>query len=50
MENEFTAAMSERTEDELKIILTTEKNQYKPEAIQAAEIELNKENRFIRFD
>ena len=42
MENEYTAVMSERTEEELKVILTTERDQYKPEALNAAELELKK--------
>ncbi|MFC5195237.1 hypothetical protein ACFPH8_07830 [Bizionia hallyeonensis] len=42
MENEFEQAMSERTDEELIKIVTLEKNRYKPIALEAAEIEIEK--------
>ncbi|WP_417194994.1 RDD family protein [Bizionia sp.] len=42
MENEFEQAMYERTDEELIKIVTLEKNRYKPIALEAAEIEIEK--------
>ena len=39
-ENTFTDTMKQRTNDELVNILTTERNNYEPEALFAAELEL----------
>ncbi|AYN67483.1 RDD family protein [Euzebyella marina] len=44
MENEFTEVMSERTDDELIIIVTVERVNYNPIAIKAADVEVEKRN------
>ena len=44
MENEFTKAMSQRTDDELIKIITADRENYKIEAINAAETEIEKRN------
>ena len=40
MEKEIRKVMSERTDEELEIILTTDRKSYNPEAIQATEEEI----------
>ena len=47
MEKEIRKVMSERTDEELEIILTTDRKSYNPEAIQAAEEEIKKRNIII---
>ena len=42
MEDDYNAVMSKRTDEELEVILTIERTQYKPEAIEAAENEIKK--------
>ncbi len=42
MENEFKEVMSQRTDEELIEIVTIEKENYNPVAVQAAEIEIKK--------
>ena len=44
MENEFKQVMSERTDDELVKIVTTERDRYNTNAIVAAEAEIEKRN------
>jgi uncharacterized RDD family membrane protein YckC len=44
MENEFAKVMSERTDEELIIIVTSERDKYNPTAIEAAESEVGKRN------
>lgn len=44
MENEFESVMSERTDIELLQITTTNRNDYQPKAVMAAEIEIKKRN------
>ena len=44
MENEFTKAMSKRTDEELIKIVTAERDKYNPAAIDAAESEVAKRN------
>ena len=44
MENEFTKAMSERTDEQLIKIVTAERDKYNPAAIDAAESEVAKRN------
>jgi len=44
MENEFKEVMSKRTDEELIKIVTTERDDYNPIAVEAAEIELKKRN------
>ena len=44
MENEFKHVMSERTNEELVKIVTVEREDYTPTAIEAAELELEKRN------
>ena len=42
MENEFTKVMSERTDEELIKIVTVERGSYNPNAIEAADAEVEK--------
>lgn len=44
MENEFKQVMSERTDDELVKIVTTERERYNPVALEAAESEIENRN------
>lgn len=44
MENEFTKVMSERTDEELIKIVTVERSNYQPLAIEAADLEVEKRN------
>ena len=44
MENEFKEVMSKRTDEELIKIVTTERDDYNPIAVEAAEIEVKKRN------
>jgi hypothetical protein len=44
MKDDYNKVMSQRTNEELEIILTTQRSQYKPEAISAAEKEIEKRN------
>ena len=44
MKDDYNKVMSERTDEELEIILSTERSHYKPEAITAAEKEIEKRN------
>ncbi len=44
MKNEFKQVMSERTDEELIKIVTTERDGYNPIAIEAAESEVEKRN------
>lgn len=44
MENEFTKVMSERTDEDLIKIVTVEKERYNPNAIKAADAEIEKRN------
>jgi uncharacterized RDD family membrane protein YckC len=44
MENEFAKAMSKRTDEELIKIVTVERGSYNPNAIEAAEAEVEKRN------
>ena len=44
MENEFTQVMSERTDEELIKIVTVERQNYQPLAVEAAEREIEKRN------
>ena len=44
MENEFTKVMSERTDEELIKIVTIERSNYNPLALEAADLEIEKRN------
>jgi|WetSurMetagenome_2_1015567.scaffolds.fasta_scaffold1457483_1 hypothetical protein len=44
MENDFTAIMSQRTDAELLKIVNERRNDYQPDAVGAAELELQKRN------
>jgi hypothetical protein len=44
MENKFLEVMSQRTDSELLEIVTKLKNDYQPDAVHAAEIEIQKRN------
>ena len=44
MENKFAEAMSKRSDSELLEIVTKLRNDYQPEAVEAAEIEIKKRN------
>lgn len=44
MKNDFTKVMSQRSDEELIKIVSVEKEKYTPEALEAAEIELEKRN------
>ena len=44
MENEFAKVMSERTDEELIKIVTAERDNYNPTALEAAELEVEKRN------
>jgi hypothetical protein len=44
MENKFTSVMTQRTDAELLKIVNEQKNDYQPEALEAAELELKNRN------
>lgn len=48
--NEFTKVMSERSNDELKEIVSEKRNSYNPEALKAAELEAEKRKIYIDYD